>query len=312
MRRIVIAHGGTASSPDERDGTEKAVQAGMRAMRDDGPVGAVVAACAVLEDDERFNAGTGSNLCFDGVTVEMDAAVMDSRNKYGAVSAIQRVRNPVKVAQALMEHPNNILCGEGATRFARRIGHGEHDPRTSRALKKWEELIEQIKKGKDTPSDNEWDYDSLRASWNYERGFEDVFGPQRWAPRKVAGKRVGSGDTIGAVATDGRTFAAAASTGGTITTLRGRVGDTPNIGAGLFAGEFGAVALTGNGDHLLRERAATMVHRWLGEGLSAQAAVRRLSSKFADETDVWAAVVGLEDHAGGGNRDIAWSVASEA
>lgn len=312
MRRVVIAHGGTASTPKDKDGTDQAARAGMKALRDEGPIAAVVAACVALEDDERFNAGTGSNYCLDGRTIEMDAAVMDSRNKYGAVAGIRDVRNPAKVAQALMARPNNILCGEGAMRFARARGHEHHDPRTSRALKKWEELVEKMKKGEDLPSDNEWDYEELKACWNYERPFEDVFGPKPWAPRKGNGTRSWSSDTVGAVATDGKTFASATSTGGTITTLLGRIGDTPNIGAGIFAGEFGAVALTGNGDHILRERAATMVHRWMGEGLTAQATTRRLTSKYADDTDIWAAVIGLEDHAGGGNREIAWSVEEEA
>ena len=152
----------------------------------------------------------------------------------------------------------------------------------------------------------------LKEGWNYERPFEDVFGTGPWKPRTGRRKKLPyASDTIGAAATDGRTFAAAGSTGGTIATLLGRVGDTPNVGAGIFAGEHGAVCLTGNGDHLLRERAATMVHRWMGDGLSAQAAVRRLTSTYADETGIWAGVIGLTDHAGGGNREVAWSVMEE-
>lgn len=309
MRRLVLAHGGTASTPKEKDATDRAAEAGLRALQRDGPVAAVVAAVVELEDDERLNAGTGSNVRFDGVTIQMDAAVMDSRRKYGAVSGIQRVRNPVRVAEALMDLPDSILAGEGAVAFARALGMDEHDPFRPRARKKWEELVSKIKRGEDDASDNEWDHEDLRRSWNYERPFEEVFGREAPpSPRRSTGRLGHGSDTVGATATDGRTFAAAASTGGTIATLRGRIGDSPIIGAGIFAGEFGAVACTGNGNHLVRERAATLVHDWLGQGLSAQAAVRRLSAKFADSTDLWAAVIGLEDHAGGGNRDIAWSV----
>ena len=310
MRRIVIAHGGTASTPDMKDGTDAAVDAGMKAL-EDGPMKAVVAACVALEDDERFNAGTGSNYRFDGKTIEMDAALVDSRKKYGAVSGIRRVKNPIKVAEALVELPNCILSGEGAVAFARGKGFEDHDPGTARAKKKWEELVEKVKRGEDDEADNEWSYEELRRSWNYERPFEDVFGASPWKPRKGKASRVGSSDTIGAVATDGKTFAAATSTGGTIATLLGRVGDTPNIGTGIFAGECGAVAVTGNGDHILRERVATRVHEWMEKGFSAQAAVRRLPASFSGTTDVWLAVIGLEDHAGGGNRDIAWSVAQD-
>lgn len=312
MRRVVIAHGGTASKPDMKDGTDAAVAAGMKALKRDGPMAAVVAACVVLEDDERYNAGTGSNYRFDGRTIEMDAALMDSRKKYGAVSSVQRVRNPVRVAKCLLAMPNNILTGEGATRFARRMGFEEHDPATPQAREKWRELVKNIRNGDDSPSDNEWDYETLRRAWNYERPFEEVFGGERWKPRKGETTRTGfATDTVGAVATDGRTFASATSTGGTIVTLKGRVGDTPNIGAGIFAGECGCAALTGNGDHILRDRAATMVHGWLAEGFSAQAVVRRLTSSYQDDTDMWACVIGLEDHAGGGNREIAWTAVAE-
>lgn len=308
MRHIVVAHGGTGSTPKLKDGTDAAVEAGMKALKKEGSLAAVVAACMALEDDERFNAGTGGNFRFDGVTIEMDAAVMDSRNNYGAVSALRRVKNPVKVAFELINRCDNILTGEGAVRFARRGGHRDHDPATKTARKKWEDLVETIKRGEDSEADNEWEYDELKENWNYERPFDDVFGTDRWAPRRGATTRKPfAGDTVGAVATDGKTFASATSTGGTIATLLGRVGDTPNIGAGIFAGEHGAVCLTGNGNHILRQRAASMVHDWMGEGLSAQAAVRRLTSKYADETDIWAGVIGLTDYAGGGNRDVAWS-----
>ena len=311
VRRIVIAHGGTASKPDMKDGTDQAAALGMKALKEDGPLAAVVAASAALEDDERFNAGTGSNFRFDGRTIEMDAAVMDSRKKYGAVSGIRDVKNPIQVAAKLVDLPNHILGGEGAVAFARKLGFEKHDPGTDRARKKWEEAIETIKRGEDGPEDNEWDFDTLKEAWNYERPFHEVC-PRPWAERKKDGrKRFWSSDTIGAVATDGKTFAAATSTGGTLTTLLGRIGDTPNIGTGIFAGECGAVAVTGNGDHVLRERVATMIHKWLADGFTAQAAIRRLTSSFDDTTDVWACVVGLEDHAGGGNRDIAWSVAEE-
>lgn len=310
MRRIVIAHGGTGSDPKEKDGTDRAVEAGMRALKEKDPIEAVVAACMALEDDERFNAGTGSNFRFDGKLIEMDAAVIDSRARYGAVTAIRDVKNPVRIAQELMALPTNIVAGDAAIHFARARGYGPHDPRTQKARMKWQELVEQIKKGEDSKADNEWDFDLLRRNWNYETPFEEVFGPEPPARRR-GGKRVGASDTIGAVATDGKTFAAGTSTGGTISTLRGRVGDTANIGAGIFAGEFGAIAVTGNGDHILRERAATMIHRWLADNMKAEAALRRLTATFADETDVWAAVVGLDSRAGGGNREIAWSMLEE-
>ena len=312
MRRVVIAHGGTASKVDEKDGTERAVEAGMRALKKDGALEAAVAACSILEDDERFNAGTGSNFCFDGRTIEMDAAVMTSENEYGAVSAIERVKNPVRVARALIGEPDCHLTGTGATAFARAIGFEEFDVSTPKAKEKWEEAIDKILAGEASETDNPWKLDTLREFWNYERPFDEVFGRRPGeAARGAAQGATLPHDTVGAVAFDGHSFAAAASTGGTITTLRGRVGDTPTIGAGLFAGECGAIACSGHGNILLRERTATKIHQWMTEGASATAALRRFVAPLPHKTDFFGIAIGREDFAGIGNREIAWSVAED-
>lgn len=308
MRRIVLAHGGTASKEKDKDGTDAAAKAGMKALDREGPMGAAVAAVVALEDDERFNAGTGSNYRFDGETIEMDAAVMDSRNRYGGVACVERVKNPVLVARELLDCPNNLLCGPAAVAYARTLGFEEYDPGTERAREKWRKLVDTIRKGEDDKSDNEWDLDALRKRWNFERPFSDVFGDAQPKRKASAGALHFGADTVGAVATDGKIFAAAASTGGTIATLRGRIGDTPTIGAGLYAGEFGAIAASGNGDYLLRERLATKLHQWMGEGMSPQAVVKRMSATAGEHVDTWAVVVGLESWAAGGNRDVAWSV----
>lgn len=94
----------------------------------------MVAAVAALEDDGRFNAGGGSIVRLDGVTIEMDAGVMDSRGRLGSVACIRRVKNPVLVARDVAASPHRMLCGEGATRFARVGGHPDHYSPTPRSL----------------------------------------------------------------------------------------------------------------------------------------------------------------------------------
>ena len=65
-----IAHGGTGSANAESDGCRSAVDAALAQLERSGdPVEAAVAAVAVLEDDPRFNAGTGSRVRLDGETV---------------------------------------------------------------------------------------------------------------------------------------------------------------------------------------------------------------------------------------------------
>ena len=102
------------------------------------------------------------------------------------------------------------------------------------------------------------DADVLRESWNYDEPWDSV---------------MGCSDTVGAVAMDGKgEFAAAGSTGGTAVMLRGRVGDTPMIGAGLFAGSAGAVAATGVGEEILRRLLCYRVYERIVAGSHPQEA----------------------------------------
>lgn len=117
---VLVTHGGAGGPRENSDACERAGDAGLRALAEGGnALSAAVAATVVLEDDPRLNAGTGSNLRLDGETIEMDAAVMTGDARFGAVAAIQRVRNPVEVARAVLDTPHLLLAGEGATRFAR-------------------------------------------------------------------------------------------------------------------------------------------------------------------------------------------------
>src|SRR5262249_28112223 len=85
-----IAHGGQLSAPKRASGCRAAVDAALRALESGAdPVDAAVAGVVVMEDDPHFNAGTGSRVRLDGTTVQMDAAVMASTGRFGAVAAIE-------------------------------------------------------------------------------------------------------------------------------------------------------------------------------------------------------------------------------
>src|SRR6185503_3666598 len=96
------------------------------------------ATVVALEDDPNYNAGTGAVLNFDGFC-ELDASVMVSReSRVGAVAALQRVKNPILVARKVMEETDHVmLAGEGAQRFARVMGFGDHDPVTEARKADW-------------------------------------------------------------------------------------------------------------------------------------------------------------------------------
>ncbi|HEX6549651.1 MAG TPA: isoaspartyl peptidase/L-asparaginase family protein [Gammaproteobacteria bacterium] len=125
----IIVHGGAgeidpASLPERQAGCRKAAEAGYEVLKSGGSaVDAVVAAVVELENNPLFNAGLGSTLNSEG-KVETDAAVMDGATlRAGAVAAVSGVRNPVKLAQAVMtQTPHVLLTGEGAMRVARENG----------------------------------------------------------------------------------------------------------------------------------------------------------------------------------------------
>jgi beta-aspartyl-peptidase (threonine type) len=132
--RALIVHGGAGQVRDglleERlNGCREAALAGWRVLEAGGPVlDAVQVAVEALEDNPLFNAGRGSVLNAAG-QVQMDASLMDGASlRAGAVGAVQRIRNPVRLARQVLEDGRHVLMvGEGAQRFAAQQGIAECD-----------------------------------------------------------------------------------------------------------------------------------------------------------------------------------------
>src|SRR3989304_7781727 len=96
----VLAHGGAGSSSQFSDGCKAACESAFSLLETGmSALDAVVEAARILEDDGRFNAGSGSVLRLDGRTIEMDAGVMDSKNNMGMVISVRGERNPGLVAR---------------------------------------------------------------------------------------------------------------------------------------------------------------------------------------------------------------------
>src|SRR5512142_256440 len=92
----IVVHGGAGSPLALSDGCRKACAAGFALLKKgSGALQAVIEAARILEDDGRFNAGSGSTLRLDGKTVEMDAGLMDSLGHLGIAISVRTVRNPV-------------------------------------------------------------------------------------------------------------------------------------------------------------------------------------------------------------------------
>ena len=117
----IVAHGGAGSENAHSDGTEKAVDTCYKAVQENTSlINAVSLAVNVLEDDGRYNAGSGSHARENG-KVEHDAAIMDSAGHFGAVAAIKGFKNPIQVAKAVSNTKYRLLAGEGAKKFAENL-----------------------------------------------------------------------------------------------------------------------------------------------------------------------------------------------
>jgi L-asparaginase / beta-aspartyl-peptidase len=292
-----IAHGGVGSDPAFADGCRSAVDAALKELAaTSDPLAAAVKAVTLLEDDPRFNAGTGAIVRLDG-SIQMDASVMDSNGRFGAVAGLERVKNPVLVARAVLDTPHLLLMGDGATRFARALGHAEYDPSTPARRLATEQLKEKIRRtAPDLP--DFWRTSEWRARWNYAL-----------SPRALGLDPADAGsDTVGVAvrAPDGR-FGVALSTGGTAIMLRGRVGDVPIFGAGLYAGPHGAAAATGTGERIIEAMLAHTVHSWLAAGTGAQQAAERAVALVGEKGPTGIIVVSPTELGAAAARPMAWA-----
>lgn len=295
---LVVTHGGVGSRPDVADGPRAAADSALRVLvRGGRGLDGALAGTVVLENDPRFNAGTGANIRLDGKTIQMDAALMTHEGRFAAVGAIERVRNPILVARAVMDStPHVFLVGEGATRFAHRVGFEDVVPVSEEALDKYRK---RMKRQQEVFGRTDTTFFDWRRYWNF---------PGPMPPDVAEWKK--HGDTVGSVARDatGR-FAATLSTGGTSVTLYGRVGDVPVYGAGLFAGPAGAVACTGEGEEIVRRALARWVYERMAKGISARDAVAQAARDFPPAFDVGLIAVDRRGWGVAANRSMAYGVA---
>ena len=257
----IVVHGGAGEPLGFTDGCDKAAQQARRELLETGDaLEAAIAAVLVLEEDERFNAGTGSVLCLDGATVEMDASIMDTRGRLAAIAGVRDVRNPILLARAVADTPHVFLAGEGADRLARALGLAGAQPIRDSQREKHGKLLKEL--AGSVPAMPGIDNRMFERVWNYKT-------PLQLPPSAAH-------DTVGAVVrgADGH-FAVAGSTGGSAPSLLGRVGDTAVIGSGFYAGPLGAIAATGVGEHIMRHMLARTVYGYLEQGMPLQAALQR-------------------------------------
>ena len=279
MTIALIVHGGAGSwrpgsDDDAIQGTTTAVAAGRKILEAGGSaLDAAVAAAVVLENNPIFNAGTGAVLNFDGF-VEFDACVMLSdASQIGAVSGLQRVKNPILVARQVMEETDHVmLTGDGATRFARVMGHADYDPITPARHADWQDKKAKLVVAVGTDGKGAMKIrDFLMSHPEY------------------------AGGTIGAVALDANgVLCACTSTGGVTMKLVGRVGDTPLPGCGTYASKFAAASATGTGEYVIRALATRQIADNVEKGMSLQTSIGKVLDALGHDFDADVGFIGID------------------
>lgn len=240
-----------------RAALDSALTVGETVLKNGGTApDAVTAAVAWLEDCPLFNAGRGAVFTHEGRN-ELDASIMDGSNEMaGAAGGVTIVKNPVKLARAIMEKsPHVLLTGRGAEQFAIENGLDTVSADWFFTQDRWNSLQKELEAEKKNNAQG----NSLQTqNPDYKFG------------------------TVGCVALDRNgNLAAATSTGGMTNKRWNRLGDSPVIGAGTYASNAAcAVSCTGHGEYFIRYAVAHDVFaRMVYGGLSLQDAADQIVMK---------------------------------
>ncbi|WP_017655462.1 isoaspartyl peptidase/L-asparaginase [Fortiea contorta] len=282
----LIIHGGAGSSLHGKGGVEAVRQALSTVVEEvysllisgANATDAVVRGCQLLEDNPRFNAGTGSVLQSDG-QIRMSASLMDGNSgRFSGVINLSRVKNPIDLAQFLQNSPDRVLSDYGAAELARELQIPSYNALTDLRLQEW--MQERQDNFKSTMAGVVAEPELVETS-NARRG------------------------TIGVVALDtfGR-IAAGTSTGGKGFERIGRVSDSA-MPAGNYATGTAGVSCTGIGEDIIDECLAAKIVIRVTDGLSLQDAMQR-SFAEADKNQRDFGAIALD-----ANGAIAWGKTSQ-
>ena len=219
----------------------------------------------VTEASHNCCVGLGANPDRDGF-VTLDACIMDEFSNCGSVAFLERIKHPVSVARRVMEKtPHVMLVGSGAQQFAIAEGFPLEEqklsPEAQKAYDNW------LKRSEYKP-----------PVINIENK-KNEHGP--FAPYKLENGEWNH-DTIGMVAMDAMgNLSGSCTTSGAGFKMRGRLGDSPIIGAGLFVdNEVGACTATGQGEDVIRVAGSHSVVELMRQGLSPEAACKKVIERI--------------------------------
>lgn len=281
----LIIHGGAGSSLKGKGGADAVRQSLYSVIEEvylllqEGATAqaAVVRGCQLLEDDPRFNAGTGSVLQSDG-QIRMSASLMNgTTQKFSGVINTARVRHPIDLALFLQDVDDRILSDYGSAELLRELQVPLYDPTTDLRLQEWIQ----------------------ERAGNFDKTMAGVV-----AEQELVSDNAGRG-TIGVVALDGQgNIAAGTSTGGKGFERVGRVSDSA-MPAGNYATAQAGISCTGIGEDIIDECLAAKIVIRVTDGLSLKAAFERsMQEAHTHKRDLGA--IGLD-----ATGAIAWGKTSE-
>lgn len=151
----LIIHGGFFSESNQSHEVKTAKQESLKNiaqkafeyLQSNSAFDTVAYAVSLLEDDELYNAGIGSQVQSDGI-IRMSAAIMDGETqKLSGVINIQDVKNPIFVAKDLMKEDDRVLGGSGAKNYATEHGFENFSTEIPQRRKEYEAKLANGGKG---------------------------------------------------------------------------------------------------------------------------------------------------------------------
>ena len=256
MQPKLIIHGGAGSSLKGKGGVQLVRRSLYQVIEEVYSLlltgaqarDAVVRGCQLLEDDPRFNAGTGSVLQSDG-QIRMSAALMEgSTQRFSGVINVSRVQNPIEIAKFLQDSADRVLSDLGAAELLRELNAPVYNPLTDIRLQEW----------------------MLERQENFDKTMAGVVAEKELVEASEAGR-----GTIGVVALDSQgCLVAGTSTGGKGFERIGRVSDCA-MPAGNYATSKAAVSCTGIGEDIIDECLAPRIVVRVTDGLSLAESMKR-------------------------------------
>ena len=234
---------------------------------------AAVAGVRLVEDDPNDQTvGLGGLPNEEGI-VELDASVMHGpTHRAGAVAGLRNIKNPSAVALELARRTDHvILVGEGALKFARRMGFQEENLLTEASRLEWLKWRATLSREDDWLQQDEFDLPGGRSEQRSQRPIDDMKRPTGTIHCSIVSP---AGDLAGVTTTSGLAWK-----------LPGRIGDSPIIGAGLYTdNSIGSAGATGRGEAVIQVCGAHSIVERMGAGDHPTDACLAIAKRIVDRT----------------------------